>query len=97
MYRRPIQSTTEPSGIANAIAPPRQRQAVNAVKEFTRLLNVDDLAALLAISPRQVWRLADAGKLPTPIRRALGTRTVRWREADIARWIDNGCLPWESR
>jgi len=54
----------------------------------TLLLSVDQLARLLDVSVRTVWRLRDAGKLPPPLRIGGG---VRWRRADIQNWIAEGC------
>jgi len=50
------------------------------------LLTVRDVAHLLNVSPRTVWRLVSTGDLPRPIR--LGPRTCRWRPADVARLVD---------
>jgi predicted DNA-binding transcriptional regulator AlpA len=44
----------------------------------------------MQVSPRTLWRLLSAGKLPEPIR--VG-RSVRWRMSDIREWIDSGCPP----
>ena len=52
------------------------------------LITVRDVAAALKVSPRQVWKLAASGRLPGPIRLA---RSVRWRAADITRFIEVGC------
>ena len=52
------------------------------------LLNVRDVANALKISPRQCWKLLSAGKLPSPIRLS---RSVRWRAADICRFVELGC------
>ena len=48
------------------------------------LLSVADVARMLSVSVRHVWRLRDSGDLPAPI--YLG-RTVRWRKAALDRWI----------
>ena len=53
-----------------------------------RLIPVGDVAAMLGVSRRTVWRLADAGKLPPPLR--IGG-SLRWRLADVQQWIANGC------
>jgi excisionase family DNA binding protein len=53
-----------------------------------QLLTALDVAVLLGISKRQVWRLASAGQLPGRVK--LG-RLVRWRQADIQKWIEAGC------
>lgn len=47
-----------------------------------------ELAAMLDVSLRQVWRLNSAGKLPRSIR--LGG-AVRWNRADIHAWFEAGC------
>jgi len=52
------------------------------------LFTVEQVASLLNCSPRHVYRLSDAGKMPSPMR--LGA-LVRWRKADIDGWIENGC------
>lgn len=52
------------------------------------LLDVQTLAAMLNCSPRHVYRMADGGKLPRPLK--LGA-LVRWRSAEIHEWIAAGC------
>ncbi len=52
------------------------------------LLDARATAALIGVSSRSVYRLADAGKMPRPVR--LG-RLVRWRRADLDDWIGRGC------
>jgi excisionase family DNA binding protein len=52
------------------------------------LLDVDAVAKLLTCSPRTVWRLSDAGKMPAPVR--VG-RLVRWPLKVLMEWIDRGC------
>jgi excisionase family DNA binding protein len=62
-------------------------------EEFFReplLISVDELAMILKISPRSVWRLLSAGKLIEPVR--IGG-TVRWRFHEVKNWIDQGCPP----
>jgi excisionase family DNA binding protein len=54
----------------------------------SRLITADEVAALLGLSARTVWRMHSAGKLPEPIR--LG-RAVRWRHKEIDAWIEAGC------
>ncbi|MGA2064186.1 MAG: helix-turn-helix domain-containing protein [Thermoguttaceae bacterium] len=53
-----------------------------------RLGDVQTVAAMLACSPRHVYRLADADRMPRPLR--LGT-LVRWDLDAIDRWIQAGC------
>jgi predicted DNA-binding transcriptional regulator AlpA len=56
-----------------------------------------ELAEMLNVSLRQVWRLNSAGKLPRPIR--LGG-SVRWDRQEILDWFKAGCparQAWEAR
>ena len=57
---------------------------------MTELLTVREVATALKVSPRQIWKLSSAGRLPAPVRLA---RSVRWRAADIARFVELGCPP----
>lgn len=52
------------------------------------LLEVRGVAALLHCSPRHVYRLADSGRMPRPLR--LGA-LVRWNRAVLMDWIAGGC------
>ena len=53
------------------------------------LLDVRAVAALLGgCSTRHIYRLADAGRMPRPVK--LGT-LVRWRRAEVLDWISAGC------
>ncbi|MFO0839908.1 MAG: helix-turn-helix domain-containing protein [Phycisphaerae bacterium] len=56
------------------------------------LLTVQQVAKLLNISCRQVYKLVASGRLPVPVR--LG-RSVRWRESDLAAFLAAGCdMSW---
>ena len=57
------------------------------------MLTVDGVAAMLACSPRTVYRLSDRGRIPPPVR--LGG-LVRWPNATIEKWVAEGC-PAQSR
>ena len=52
------------------------------------LLDVRAVAQLLGCSARHVYRLADAERMPSPVR--LGT-LVRWRRSDLDDWLAAGC------
>lgn len=52
------------------------------------LLTDQEVAALLKISRRQVWKLLAMGRLPEPIRI---NRSVRFRADVIRAWIEGGC------
>ena len=62
-----------------------------------RLLTVKELADLLGIHERSVWRLAAVaeggqGSFPKPLR--IGPKTVRWRPADVEAYL--GALAGEA-
>ena len=54
------------------------------------LLDVRAVAAMLACSARHVYRLADAGRMPPPIK--LGA-LVRWSRFSVNTWLAEGCPP----
>lgn len=46
------------------------------------------LAIMLQVSKRTLFRMRSAGRLPAPLR--VGG-VVRWRLADVRNWIADGC------
>ncbi len=62
--------------------------------EPAQLLDVADVAAILGVSGRHVYRLADAGRIPRPVK--LGG-SVRWSRTAILDWIAAGCPAVDSR
>jgi prophage regulatory protein len=58
-----------------------------------QLLTVEDLAKLLHVSVRTVWRLRRNASLPRPVKIGGG---VRWRISDVRAWIEQGCKPETS-
>jgi len=67
---------------------------MTTAKEPARLLDVGRVAALLGVSSRQVYRLADGGRMPRPLK--LGG-AVRWDREAIESWIAAGCPADEGR
>lgn len=57
-------------------------------EEPAKLLDVRAVAELLGCSARHVYRLADAGQMPSPVK--LGA-LVRWSRSSIMEWIESGC------
>jgi excisionase family DNA binding protein len=51
----------------------------------TLMLTVKDVAHLLALSERTVWKLTSAGHLPKPIRMG---RSVRWHRPTIEQFFE---------
>ncbi len=52
------------------------------------LMSARQVAELLNISTRTLWRLKSAGRLPAAIR--IG-KSIRWRREDLDTWIEEGC------
>ena len=52
------------------------------------LLNRDDIASLLGVNKEFVRKSLETREdFPRPVLR-LSRKTVRWREADVAKWLD---------
>lgn len=58
------------------------------------LISAEELAKLIQVSERTLWRLLSAGKVPQPVR--IG-RNTRWRYAEVREWIEKGCPGPSSR
>ncbi len=74
--------------MTRTLPPCANPDAPTATPDAPALLDARATAALIGVSSRSVYRLADAGKMPRPVR--LG-RLVRWRRADLDDWIGRGC------
>jgi excisionase family DNA binding protein len=55
-------------------------------KTDVAVINVRELAELLGVNVRTIWRLSQRGAIPAPIR--LGDRVVRWRLSDLREHLD---------
>jgi excisionase family DNA binding protein len=66
----------------------RTAGGIGQARELPAMLSVDDVGALLACSARHVYRLADMGRMPGPVK--LGA-LVRWSRTAILDWIAQGC------
>jgi predicted DNA-binding transcriptional regulator AlpA len=61
------------------------------IRDPAALLDVQAVAQLLDCSSRNVYRLADAGRMPAPVK--IGA-LVRWKwsgPGGLEEWITNGC------
>lgn len=56
--------------------------------EDVRLIAADEVASMLDVSTRTVWRLLSTGRMVQPLR--IGG-SVRWRLDEVREWIKNGC------
>lgn len=52
------------------------------------LQTAGEVAAMLNVSERTLWRLNSAGKVPRPVRFG---RSTRWKATEVRDWIDRGC------
>lgn len=73
--------------------PPNKRigsfnEAIMDEPAHVELVNAKELARILSVSERTLYRLKSTGELPLPI--VLGG-SVRWRLSEIRHWIDQGC------
>ena len=59
-----------------------------ATRTQAEMLDVQDVARLLNCSARHVYRMADIGRMPRPVK--LGA-LVRWSKATLIDWIAQGC------
>lgn len=55
-------------------------------KTDVAVINVREVAELLGVNARTIWRMAQRGELPAPIR--LGHRVVRWRLSDLREHLE---------
>ena len=55
---------------------------------YPPLLTAGELANLLRVHRRQVYRLVSGGRCPPPLK--IG-RSARWSRAQIESWVENGC------
>lgn len=51
------------------------------------LMTVKDIAALLNVSERHVWRLQSSARFPQPVK--IG-RAARWTRRSVVEFIENG-------
>ena len=60
------------------------------IKKQLELLTKEQVAAKLNLSLRSIYRMAEAGKIPPPVKFG---GAVRWRSDVIDDWIENDCKP----
>jgi prophage regulatory protein len=53
-----------------------------------QLIDIERLAEITGLSKPTLWRHNEAGLIPAGMK--IG-RAVRWRLADVERWIESGC------
>lgn len=75
------------------VRPTLESYRMTAIESEPLALDVRGVAALLNCSPRHVWGMNAAGKMPAPLR--LG-RSVRWRREEIGQWLAAGAPDRET-
>lgn len=63
-------------------------QAAAPRNQIGELVTAKEVARLLRVSLRTVWRMRSGGCLPEEIRMGRG---IRWRKEELADWIAKGC------
>lgn len=61
----------------------------DAISPMAMLLTAKDLAAVLQVSVRTLYRLKDQGTLP-PQQTIAGSNLARWNRAEIENWVQAG-------
>jgi excisionase family DNA binding protein len=64
------------------------QNSVQLRDDMPELLTIRELATILKVSQRSIWRLVASGQLVEPLR--VGG-SIRWRRDDIRDWIIGGC------
>jgi len=65
-----------------------EKQKQNKANETSMTASAKQVAAILGVSVRQVWRLDSAGKLPKKFR--IGG-SCKWLRSEIESWVSAGC------
>lgn len=58
------------------------------------MVTAHELARMLHVSVRTLWRMRSAGHVPSPVRFGAA---VRWRLDEIRKWIADGCPKRQAR
>jgi excisionase family DNA binding protein len=67
---------------------------VQSVDSDSLLMTAEEIAKLLQVSVRSIWRLRSAEAIPRPLK--IGG-SIRWRRDDLLGWISAGCPSMTSR
>lgn len=68
------------------------------VQEPAELMTTAQVAKLLSAGERTVWRWSRSGAMPAPLKLNPGRQgAVRFRRADILKWIADGCPRCDGR
>lgn len=59
------------------------------------LLTVKDVAKIVGVTTKTIWKMEKEGRCPKAIRR--GKRVVRWKSSDVVAWINADDLVEEEK
>lgn len=62
-------------------------------REAIQMISVTEVAKILKVSTRSVWRLVSSRKIVLPVK--VGG-AARWRYDELRQWIDSGCPSQET-
>ncbi len=68
----------------------KERDMENDGERREELITPRQLAAMLKISLRTLWRLVSTGKAPRPLKL---NGSTRWRMSVITKWLQGDCPP----
>lgn len=57
------------------------------MSQVDRLLRLRDVVVLVGLAKATIYRKVAAGEFPRPV--TVGKSSVRWRESDLARWVES--------
>jgi excisionase family DNA binding protein len=86
----PMIDTVTEARMSEALTNPTELLAKPVREYLAALLDVQAVAEMFGCSTRHVYRLADRGAMPPPVR--IGA-LVRWRRDSLSAWISAGCGP----
>ena len=58
-----------------------------SIEALDTMLTVDDLAGILSVGRRTIWRWATEGRIPNPIK--ISERCIRWKASEIQEYLDS--------
>ena len=75
-------------GMTTTTPPPGQLRLAPDEHPERVLITVKELADMLGLSARTIWRMLNGGNMVKPVR--IG-KNARWRLYEVRQWIDDGC------
>lgn len=83
-----VKAGSQPKADTGISRPKADSGNIIAAPSAALLMSVKDVAKLLGVSVRSVWRMRKRGQLPSPL--PLAKQTLRWRREEVEQWIASG-------